>query len=529
METQIDKLDTISTHVFILPFKSSESIEENINIWSKCKLEDKFFTTENFKKNINSSSEKTESTHISILKRLKKYAYEQYFNESAKKVLEDKCSLYERKDLIDKKITIKAKIGKSQFKDFELNIEKVLLYKYDIIDLNNKTYFLKIYLTYRLANSVEEAEELLKNINLINEHFRRVYFEFLSVNDDKNCSNEPIYECELNAEKITLNIEKDNSICQENVYKNNDDVFKKEISKVIDYIITGNKDSSKDNAIIPFLDDRMYTCCVITNNTINNYIKDVCYNLYKDNKDIIDESNHQEENNCVSFLSKLAMIHCLVDIEKSNSSPGPEYLINAIKKFLYSRWSGKQYSTNHFIGRYSYICVTSSTDNGSDFINAAVLPPINFYSDFSMLVLLQKIYIQLLGEKLIKIKNSIILPTKLNSLYKGFLDYLSIYNLHEITVQEQGIDIYEMMMNSFDIEKKKEWLTTQIETINNEKNNYIGLLIGVIGLIVALPSVFPKSFENCELLNFSGFDICLFSNIILLLLFVLFIGMFKRK
>lgn len=456
MNTKLEYDAVISTHIFILPFRFQGGSQLDTSVWEPMSFEERFLTKKDFESNVTYDDLKEERL-------LKYYAFNQYFNQTTKDLMYSKFKHYKRKGLENSSIEIHKLFGSSSEESNKLtmDVKKIELLEFYDPKMKEKSYFLKITLNYDKRNNavVNEQEELLKNINYINESFRRIFHEFLSKNEEG-------YGCSLNAKEIILkNKEGKVVVKQENTLQENisELIFHKKISNVIQHII-GN-----DSRIEVFFDDRMYTCCVIADDRMYNFVKDISYKL-QENEEIDSEV--------------LQSIHTLYDVENSTSAFNDSYIIDSLKQVLYHRWIGKSYGTAHFVARYAYILVTNSLSS-SFMLDAITLPALNFYTDFAIVALLQKIYLQELSERISELSERIFK----NKIYDAHLNYYTNYSLGELSVQEQAVDIYNMMLNAFQVKEKREFLHSQMEIANNKNINNFNKWVGIIGLIFAVITV----------------------------------------
>ncbi len=242
----------------------------------------------------------------------------------------------------------------------------------------------------------------------------------------------------------------------------------------------------------PLLDDRMFVIC------------------WYGNDDIIDELHANTKDHCRDKDGKLTYLQSdwwykyMFNDQRNNTCQNQQMMRNLIRKHTYTRWS--DYGTFYGVNRYSFVCLTGSLKTLRD-NNAAFL--VNhmqtMYYKLCELCLVQRACIlrfsdEVTGISAMKENKKVALSERVSNLYKQYLRFVNRIYFREVTAQEQGIELYNMMQEHMQIERNVKDLDQEIE----ELHSYITLvedqkqsrnieLLTIIGALFILPT-FVMSF-----------------------------------
>ncbi|HCO29373.1 MAG TPA: hypothetical protein DIT54_08225 [Lachnospiraceae bacterium] len=340
----------------------------------------------------------------------------------------------------------------------------------------------------------------LQDIKAINEYGRRVITPFLPIEEQG---------FQLCADKITVQIA--DGISFETDFKN---IFKYEehlsikkglfqyIASFITQILSSenlkftsyfDEQYEEDQIVIKSaLDDRMYVCCLARSQQLANEAKKL--QILSNKKEI--EIN-DDEKNILKNIYELAFI----DTDDGDSCPTLARKIQILKKQVYDRWL--EYGTAYVVTHHSFLCITSDSE-GIDL--SVILPYLIIYSEMAALCLAQRASIILFQRELAKVTKNMGEIKKLElfrrrkwnekaliRLQEKYIAFRSQIMFFEVTSQEQGVELYDMLRESLYIEREKENLDTQMgiayeaATIRQgNKWTHWSVLIALLSFIVAI-------------------------------------------
>jgi len=325
---------------------------------------------------------------------------------------------------------------------------------------SNKTYELKLRsITLRLFDSgigilVFECENYkyfdFKDILNINELGRRVYPPF--VYDDFSVGRVNI----IISEKIV--VELDDKLFEADFKKEFKDLTSNKpfvkVSKIILDIlgdcIFSQKLEERKFLLQPIIDDRMFVMCWYGNNALANTIA-------------IGE-NYELNDSWYKFVFIDTTYPTVQDEDMKK---------DLLKKATYTRW--KNYKTLYGISRYSFMLLSYDLDglrkNEADYIITHFQ---TIYFQLVSLVLAIRASILRFSDEVTAISD---LPQRklyerMSSLYKNYLRFVNKLYFKEISPQDQGIELYEKMIENMKIERDIIDLDREI----NKLNSYVTLI-----------------------------------------------------
>ncbi|MCP5061055.1 MAG: hypothetical protein GY936_01145 [Ignavibacteriae bacterium] len=354
-------------------------------------------------------------------------------------------------------------------------------------------------LSFHLSNyEYKKPEQILD----INDFGRRIYPQYL----DDSCKNNLLKNVKKSflANSITLIIKqkngKDFAKLTDDFSKFND-IFsgnkKSRIRKLPKFIIKlfGNKLEQDTVKISPIIDDRMFTICW--------YGNDYCARKFSENK--WNEGLNRYEYN----YEKNELWNRFIFVDNTdNSNANKNLLTKQNIAHTYDRWIN--YKTFYGISRYSFILLTNS---GGSFI----LPHIQtMYFQMVMLALLQRSSLIRFSDEATKIqflKNDIETKNEkeqrlnlsvnyIQQLYESYLHFVNKIFFREPTAQEQGIELYDMLLDKMRIEREVKDLNRELDEVHKyitlvaqEKQNDKMNKLTILGTIFLPLSIFISLFQ----------------------------------
>lgn len=251
----------------------------------------------------------------------------------------------------------------------------------------------------------------------INEFGRRIYPEYL---DEKNeCTLVPNFvEIKTKTQSIRENF-KDFSF--------GDDVKELQLSKIITHFLPVEK-------ITPAVDDRMFVISFYKN---NNFANDLKIDYKKNDKwyeyVFVDANGKTVQND--SLQEKL------------------------ITNATYTRW--QNYGTMFGLSKYSFVCLADS-----DFVLEHIK---TMYFQMLSLLLMQRATILQFSSEVSCIALKIgkeDTATKVEVLYKRYIQFVNRFYFREITPKDQGLEIYELGLKTLNIQRDIKDLDAEIEELH---------------------------------------------------------------
>ncbi|WP_285815734.1 hypothetical protein [Thomasclavelia cocleata] len=479
----------------------------------------------------------------------------QYFNSAPLQAIygfDDDCDLennpivanysFRLKEVHEKaKLIIQVGVGyESKPKEFSLTLNAIRLKVFNsdvavmIFELENHNY-----------NDI-------KDIKLINEHVRRI--------------SAPNLTMESNPCAFYWKIDFGNDNRQDFLFDDlcllYDDIKKKKTSNISftkilnpikdlltypkphDNILTSNYQNCKEGMyfIEPVLDDRMFVCSFIRSSQIINSINTKY--VEKDGQFILSDDKKFYINNKYEYQinDKAAKnLYSIIYIDPGDSSCQSMHDVQKLlERDLYTRWIDE--GTIYGITHHSFVAI--ATDDCPSYLIDNFL---TLYVDMAILALVQRASIisfqnfaTLLTNGLEK-DNKKIEQVTINNLLNLQEKYISFQNqllFFEVTPQEQGVEIYNMLTKAMYIDEEKRELKEQLDglytgTNANQDNNfnmYAFIFASVSLLIVFLTFIYDtisisQNFNNLISKKFTIIDIiviiCKYGFIVLMIIIVI--------
>ena len=395
----------------------------------------------------------------------------------------DTISLYfEHKDFKDrnKKFIIKKSFseedkvnGKNKIRSYEVQEQ----YELEITSVILRIFETGIgVLSFHVEN---KKYKLVEDVLRINDYGRRLYEPFQGAKGNQT------------AEEISIGKFKNTFSGIENRLKIIEDILGQPFyyHDEISYTENSYKDPLKKIQFQQVLDDRMYTLSWIGNNSFINNLTEF----------------KEKEGNYQYIYSDNWYEYVFVDGngKTCNSKIMQKELI---EKSTYDRWIDD--GTLYGISRYSFVMATNEEDFAKDILRTHLD---SMYYQMAVLSLVQRASIIRFSGEVARISSlenkKAFITQEISSIYKNYIQFINRIYFREVTAQEQGIELYSMIIESMNVEREVKDLDNEIQelhnyatliedkTINDKMNR-----ITVIGILLAFPS-FITGFFGMNIFN----------------------------
>lgn len=472
-----------SYHTFLLPFEILKSDKETLC----CKMDIENVLNQEywesmsgdclpaFKSVIQAKGKRNQNDSIELLAQLLKYNQEQYFHSNVTKAIHD-----------DGKSGI---VSEYVFRFSEKNTKRVIIQKFcknmkESVNVNDENisenkntndeteYVLKVSnVRLKIFNTgigiliLELYNDLyrdLKSVKDINELGRHISLPYIALESENIASAEILTWDFLHLNEKEYNFGEKNEEFLEGKYTD-------EKIYMVDFLknIILEKQYRSKYALKPSLDDRMFTCCLIQDNNLARR-----FSL---------DYNTQQDGEIFKKLSKSLYEYVYIDKDDSCTAATFSFRKNILNNSLYHRWTefGTIYGTSHT----SFVAITGE----DDFLDTIVTWPfLTQYVEIAILVLGQRASILRFQKQVQGNMKS----KEVKKLQSNYIDYRNQLHFFEISSQEQGIELYELIRKQLYIEKEMEALEKNLEILyeknnidNGNKFNLWGLFIGSFAIL----------------------------------------------
>ena len=413
---------------------------------------------------------------------------------------------------------------------------------YYTIYKNNRNYKLtlhsvkiKVYNTGIAVFSFECENYLNKSIidvKYINEYGRRIFYPFIPSGDFTLCADKisitgsknnqhrrditddfiGLFDVEgngSNSYQYTCSSENNGSwaiLAQNEQTGKTDDGKKIQLTNVPNIIETfldfgGNGDKFTSNVdkkkqkdkiyIYPAIDDRMFVACIVLDGDYGDRVRGSQSKRYENmkKKDIY---AFQREYGVAADLYELLYI----DTAGNVSCPSASMMKQLLNDQIYMRWL--DYGTVQGLTHHSFIEVVRDLYGTRE---SVINPFLIEYTQIVALCLAQRASIMAFQDKATEIakamrnidKKTVRKTNELIKLQSQYTQFMNEVYFVEITAQEQGVEMYDMMKEAMYIEKEREILESQIDKMSEVANtsldvdlNHHGLYIAIVALILSV-------------------------------------------
>lgn len=207
-------------------------------------------------------------------------------------------------------------------------------------------------------------------------------------------------------------------------------------------------DFNENLHIEPVTDDRMHVLCRYENDKMSRIVKGKWLN------------NDGFKNDWYRFL--------FVDGGKYPMCQNEKMKDKLIKAHTYTRWTN--WGSIHGISRYSFVYLTPKNPN--DFLKTHFR---TIYARMVELTLIQRASILKFSEEVtelskLKQEGTKSMTEKISGLYKEYIRFVNQVYFREVTAQEQGIELYNLMQEKMKIAEQVKDLDREIEELHNYAN-----------------------------------------------------------
>lgn len=494
-----------SYHVFIYPFKfrlpdGSKDIEEYIsdNKWEKFPdlkknvLDENVFPPKEQEYNgaqldgeksgasrENTTDIDTDSSAAKAIDiRRQQYSVYRYFLPKALDNIfntqnnSDSFITYQRREISGAKyiITRTDDPQEAKTKNYELNINEIRLTIYKKLNIG--------LISFSLSNHAYSVAD----IKMINQYGRRLFAPYYTVAEHENGSaGEQISECRESSFELMcsqtakrIEIRFDDQSDPVVLADLMDTVGRRSGSQrgQIEEPILGLSrfifDSDR-NMINMVLDDRMFTCCLIRDGILSRQIEN---HASPDGKEYFRQENGDKLR--FDFNGKLYdlydMLYTILYVDEDSSSCQDRSMQRQkLSEYTDTRWTG--YGTIHGVTEYSMICITGE----QDYLKSTVIEPfLNEYVELARLGLAQAAAMHEQEDQIAQINKTIDSNEKMtedaidkiNRAWKRYALFENDMYIPEVTFQEQGREMYDLVKKSFRLNMLNEYLHSELEQLH---------------------------------------------------------------
>jgi hypothetical protein len=170
-----------------------------------------------------------------------------------------------------------------------------------------------------------------------------------------------------------------------------------------------------------------------------------------------------------------------------------------LEEHTYSRWT--DYDTHYGVSRYSFVCLSGTFSTlKSNFAAFIVAHSQTIYFKLSELTLLQRACVLRYSDEVTQIsdlknKNERQIAKRVGSLYRQYIRFINQIYFREVTAQEQGIELYDLLQIHMRLKEQVSSLDREITELNSyvslleesERNSKLDMLT-FIGAFFVIPS-----------------------------------------
>ncbi|WP_235700164.1 hypothetical protein [Clostridium senegalense] len=337
-------------------------------------------------------------------------------------------------------------------------------------------------LSYFLDNHKwEKVEDILR----INDYGRRIYPQYIPLDDVRD---------KFLAKKLSLKLQ--NTIIEEDFdygAKENPTKISKTIMKILGekFVSTEkelrykSKTLSKEETIFvkPVIDDRMFVICYYSDNTCSGILTNF-------NKD--------------EYLKNDFWYQFLFVDNGGATCQDEEMTKELLLKSTYTRW--KNYGTLFGISRYSFVLLC----NEEKPFKYILFNHINtIYYEMILLALVQRASILRFSDETSRIVSRIDsferknIYKQIKKLQEYYIRFVNTVYFREVTAQEQGIELYDKIVELMRIDTEVKRLDEEIDEIQryvnletNDRTNSLLNIVTFVGLGISVISLISSLFSN---------------------------------
>ncbi len=353
-----------------------------------------------------------------------------------------------------------------------------------------------------------------KSIIWINDFGRRIYAPYTSD-----------HGCNICADKIAL-VYGDKELSVGDLTKLSGDFKETHIIEPILYLLKNGEYAVTTNLhhknteffIEPIIDDRMFVACFYCNKDFVDSMSEIKEGQYSYIYDAENKFPYEKDNNA-------RRLYEMIFIDGDGMSCHSRTMLRQLlDKHIYKRWleygwektDGNVVKSGTITGitEYSMVCVASCN---FDFL---VVPFLTQYVEMVILALAQRASL-LAFERMIS--DSALGKNKIKKIQESFVLFQSQLLLKEVTPQQQGIELYDMLIRNMfipeqtaDIEKQIAALFAQKNFRNENRENLILFFVALLGIFDAINYMVSWFFNlSCNIIQFVVSIIVIISAVVL--------------
>ncbi len=227
------------------------------------------------------------------------------------------------------------------------------------------------------------------------------------------------------------------------------------------------------------IDDRMYISCLVNDAASFSFLKEY-------------QTNEAASQSLYELI--------FTDLEGTCSCPTQDVRATQLERVLYRRWleqlseDGTVCGTLYAVTRHSFFCMTASKD--------PLLPEHSFraiYTPMATMVLSQRATILSLDNMVSHLsngfgqKNARLTRKQIRTLQQLQGKHIGFLNQHmniEVTCQEQGIELYEMLQKEMNVNREAESICNEIERLSDAANTANDNFLTILATVLASALVF---------------------------------------
>ncbi|WP_282804241.1 hypothetical protein [Clostridium tetani] len=361
--------------------------------------------------------------------------------------------------------------------------EKIINYKYN---LKINSIKLKVYdtgvaaLSYFLENSeYKDKEDILR----INDYGRRIYPQYLPLENVRNSFLAKKLSLKFQNESIEEDFIFDSKRCPSKISRTIMNILGERF-KYTGKELKEDCFSKEENILInPIIDDRMFVICYYNSNFYSRALTNYSTDEYLEN----------------DFWYQYLFI------DNGGATCQDEKMKKELlEKSTYARW--KNYGTLFGISRYSFVLICDE----SSFSKNILFHHINtIYYEMIVLALIQRASILRFSDETSRIavleNKDKHIYRKIKKLQEHYIRFVNTIYFREVTAQEQGIELYDKLIEFMRIEKEVKELDEEIDEIqryitleSSEKTNELLNIVTFVGIGISVMSLIATVFSNRE-------------------------------
>lgn len=269
-----------------------------------------------------------------------------------------------------------------------------------------------------------------------------------------------------------------------------------------------NKEGYREFFIEPIIDDRMFLACLYDNKAYVDELSAWVDGEYAVFRDAVAKTPYDETNCAQKWYAML-----FAD-GNGSSCQGRDMLHKMLKKHTYRRWIENTYKKTPCgmitgVSEYSMVSVGSEVSN-AEFLAVAFLTE---YVEMMMLALAQRASL-LAFER--RISDAAMGKQNIKKIQKQYTIFQSQLLLQEVTPQQQGIELYDMLRENLYILKEEADIEKQISNLfalrkdnTDKKQNRILAILACLGVFQTTQIVFAWLADALTLSNLCQLGITL--------------------